>query len=183
MLSRLFWWILCLFLLNAPNISAQPAPLRVCTLQPAEGFGSSVPGAALGWGGYQARALATELSTRKLLDGTTILGVAIVQKTRKDSEAEAKRQGCPYIVELWWHESVDDVDTNSPAGIPSPKPRGNLMGDSTVIEYAMSGSDVHRVIARGSAPPGVIYRTGRHTTPYPLFANQIVAKLNRLQPR
>lgn len=182
-IRRAIYFILCSLLLAAPIVSGQPSPLRICTVQPTEGFGHAGPGGPSDWGGAEANALAKELSTRKLLDGTPVQGVPIVRKTRKDAEAEAQRQGCPYIVELWWHESVDDIDTNSAPGIPSPVQRGNLMGDSDQIEYAMSGSDVRKVIARGSAPPPTVYKTGRRVTPFPLFATQITAKLNHSRPR
>jgi hypothetical protein len=183
-IRRTILFILYPLFLGAPNLSAQLVPLRICTVQPSEGFGSGPPGTAPGWGGFEAKKLANELATRKLADGTPIQAVAIVRKTREDSEAEARRQECPYVVELWYHISVDDIDTNSPAFTPSPPQRGNLAGDSTEIEYAMSRNDTRKVIARGSAPPAAIHKSGwRDASPYLIFANQIVAKLNLSRPR
>lgn len=162
-------------LLTMPKIIwARESSLRICVVQSKEGFAYSQ---IYGW---DAKKLAPELSTRKLLNGTLIIGVAVVGMDRKDAEAEAGRQQCVYVVQLSRYESVDEFDTNSPPDSlvrsPSPSP-----GYRDSIAYTLSRSGESKVILQGSAPGPIIYaKSHRQFSPFPVFATEIMAKLNKL---
>jgi len=173
-MRRAICFAVCAVLLAVPKIWARESSLRICVVQPKEGL---VDSQIYGW---DAKKLAPELSTRKLLNGTLIIGVAIVGADRKDAEAEAGRQQCVYVVQLSRYESVDEFDSNSPADSlvrsPSPSP-----GYRDSIAYALSRSGESKVILRGSATGPIIYaKSHRQFTPFPIFATEIVAKLNKL---
>lgn len=173
------------FLLFVPEVSVQTPPLLICTVQPAEGFGHAPPGGLPDWGGHEALELARELSTHHLVDGTPIQATAVIRKTRQESRDEAERRGCPFIVELWWHDSVDRADVNAPPGTPSTQLPGQvLVGDRTMIEYSLSRGGSRKELLGGAAPPAVMYKGGTWSpSPYPLFATQILKKLNSTHPR
>lgn len=181
-------------LFTTSGLSAQTNPLKLCVSQDAEG--------------YDALRLARELSLRALKGGTTLAVVAITgkaltpeeEKRRTDAgasyvrvllterrakvrSAQIERLGCDYDIKVWYHESADNFDANSPAGIPSPAPGAPDVppsGDRTTVGYELRKAGSNKVIARASAPPRTVYvRQGRREfNPYPLFANQIVKKLD-----
>jgi hypothetical protein len=136
-------------------------------------------------GGNEAKLLAKEFATRKLADGTPIQAVAIVRSNRKDSEAEAQQQDCPFIIELWDLNIGDMADHNAApiadAGMPNGVPfHGNPIDNG--IEWAMTRSDSRKVIARGYAPPGQGYRTHVVSNPpIPAIASQVMDKLSRIK--
>jgi hypothetical protein len=177
-----------LVLLSAPKLLAQPTPLHLCTVQPSEGLSSGPAGTQPGWGGFEAKKLAKELSTQKLLDGTPIQAIAIVRKTRKDSETEAQRQDCPFIIELWDHDIGDMADNNGapytpnnvdhPNGVPF---HGNPIYNG--IEWTMTRSDSRKVIARGYLPSQPHYKGQAINRTLPALATQIADKLNRIEKR
>lgn len=190
-------WLIFLLLPVAPfSASAQTHSLSVCIAQDAEG--------------YDALRLARQLSSRRLANGDSLSVVVITTKglpaeeervltkqgipfarvvlkdhTARGLKAENEKLGCDYEIKVWFHENVDDFDTNSPPGIPSPTTDVPLVGDRTVIGYELRSTQTHKVLARGAAPPLTIYvRQGRRVfNPYPLFANQIMKELNAASVR
>ena len=56
--------------------------------------------------------LAKELTSRKLADGTPIQVITILRKHRKDAEADAQRQDCPFVIEIWDHNIGDMANNN-----------------------------------------------------------------------
>jgi hypothetical protein len=159
-------------------------------VQPSEGLSSGPVGTQPGWGGFESKKLAKELSTRKLPDGIPIQAIAVVRKTRKDSETDAQRQDCPFIIELWDHNIGDMAYSNgapvpegSPtAGIPNEVPsHGDIIDNG--IEWAMTRSDSRKVIARGFLPPQRHYKGQIVDRTFSALATQIVEKINRLPHR
>ncbi len=157
-------------------------------MQPSEGLSSGPAGTQPGWGGFEAKKLAKELATRKLADGTPIQAIAIVRKTRKDSETDAQRQDCPFIIELWDHNIGDMANNNgvvvpegsATAGFPSTVPEhGNPIDNG--IEWAMTRSDSRKAIARGYLPPQRHYKGQTVDQTFPALATQITDKLNRIE--
>jgi hypothetical protein len=176
------------------GLFAHSTPLKLCVSQDSEG--------------YDALRLARELSSRKLKSGAFLAVVVIsthelsteeehkladpsapfarvllAEKTPKARDAEIERLGCDYIVRVWLHESADNFDANSPAGIPNPMPGASApppMGDRTVIGYELRKPASKKVLARATAPPMTVYvRQGRRVfNPYLLFANQILKRLD-----
>ncbi len=153
-----------------------------------EGLSSGPVGTQPGWGGYEAKKLAKELSTRKLPDGTPIQATAIVLKTRKDSETEAQRLDCTFIIELWDHDIGDMASRNgapvpagSPtAGIPNGVPdHGDIIDNG--IEWAMTRSDSRKVIARGYLPSQPRYKGQTVNRTFPALTTQITDKLSKIQ--
>ena len=180
--------ILGIVLLTATNLAAQPTSLHLCVVQPSEGLSSGPAGTQPGWGGYEAKELAKELSTRKLPDGTPIQAIAIVRKQRKDAQDEAQRQDCLFIVELWDHNIGDMANSNgapvpagSPtAGIPNAVPyHGDIIDNG--IEWAMARSDSRKVIGSGYLPLQKHYKGQTVGRTYPALATQITDKLNRIE--
>jgi hypothetical protein len=157
--------------------------------------------------GYDAIRLAQQLTSRKLSDGASLAVVAITGKlldaewehylaapempftrvlftnqTAKGRSAESGRLGCDYNIRVWYDEG--DYSSNQPANALSPPSEVNnpvpLPSAPPMIGYELRRAGREKVLARGSAPPRTVYRkTGRwEFNPYPLFANQIVKKLN-----
>jgi hypothetical protein len=187
-------WLGFFLVFGVPGIHAQVNPLKVCVSQYDEG--------------KDALRLARELSSRKLGSGTPFAVVAITgkvlaapeeqkladqgapvvrvlltEKSAKVRSAEIERLGCDYDIQVSYHESADNFDANSPAGIPSPapgSPRIEPSGDRETVGYELRKTGSKKVIARAVAPPLTVYvRQGRRVfNPYILFADQIVKKLN-----
>ena len=187
------------FLFATSGISAQSNPLKICVSQDDEG--------------YDALRLARELSSRKLKNGAAFAVVAITgkvlsaeeeqklthpglpfvrilltERSAKERSSQIERLGCDYNIKVSYHQSADDFDANSPAGIPSPAagaPDIPPSGDRTMIGYELRKSGSKKILARASAPPRTVYvRQGRREfNPYPLFANQIVNKLESASVR
>jgi hypothetical protein len=190
-------WLSFVLLLLASNLSAQANRLKVCVSQDGEG--------------NDALRLARELSARKLDGGPPLTIVAITEKalsaeeehkltdsatpfvrillTEKTAETRSARLeslGCDYNIKVWYHESADNFDANSPAGLPSPSPglpSVPLSGDRTTVSYELRKAGNKRVLARASAPPLTVFvRQGRRVfNPYSLFADQIIKKFNSLK--
>lgn len=178
-----------ILLFAASGLSAQTKPLKVCVSQDGEG--------------RDALRLAQELSSRKLKSGASLAvvvmtgkGISVVPEHNlahtqslvplldktENARAEIERLGCDYSIKVWYHESADNFDTNSPAGLPSPFPGPTipLSGDRTTVTYELRKAGSKKIVARASAPPLTVYvRQGRRVfNPYQLFANQIVKKLD-----
>ena len=183
------WTIVSTLLFSATTLAAQPT-LQLCIVEPSQGF-SSGEIFGQGGGGRDARYLVKELSGRKLADGTVLQPIPIIRVHRKDAETDAQRRGCPLVVELWGHRIGDMANqngapgfANSPTvGIPGSVPaHGDPIENG--IEWTIRRNDTRKVIASGSAPPG-LNRRQSVVKPYPIpvIANQIVDKLNRLPNR
>jgi hypothetical protein len=121
---------------------------------------------------------------QKLADsGSPFVRVLITEKNARVRSAEIERIGCDYDIRVSYHESADNFDANSPAGIPSStpgSPRIEPSGDRETVGYELRKSGSKKVLARAIAPPLTVYiRQGRRVfNPYILFADQIVKKLN-----
>jgi hypothetical protein len=136
---------------------------------------------------YDASQLAVELSKSRLSRGGLVEGIAVPQKTTKELSAEIKEGVCDYVVKVWRHESADTWlhSPASPPGlmaIPSPMPELPLprpIHDRDTIDFELRKVGSAYVIAKGVAPVPRTYRGEDRpsTTPYPLFAAQIVAHL------
>lgn len=187
-------WLSFILLLPASKLSAQANPLKLCVSQDDEG--------------YDALRLARELSSRKLRSGAPFTMVAITEKalsaedehkladpatpyvrillTEKAAKARSAKLeslGCDYDIKVRYHESADNFDTNSPAGLPSPSPglpAIPLSGDRTTVGYELRKAGSKKVLARATAPPQTVFvrQGGRVFNPYSLFADQIVKKLD-----
>lgn len=183
-----------LFLLAASALRGQTRSRTLCVIQSGQG--------------EDALRLARQLAGRKLSGRDTLEVIAITGKTlpadeehdmtkqsvlfarvilanqtKKAIRAENERLGCDYDVKVWYHESADDFDANAPAGMPSPMANApDPMGDRTVVAYELRDTRTNKVLAHAAAPPRTVYvRQGRRVfDPYPLFANQIVKKLDML---
>lgn len=181
-------------LFAASGLPAQTNALKLCISQDAKG--------------YDALRLARELSSRRLEGGISLTVVAITEKllsaddeqvlgftsatpfarvlftekTAKAQSAQLEQLGCDYGIKVWYHESADNFDTNSPAGLPGPFPGPTipLSGDRTTVTYELRKAGSRKIVARASAPPLTVYvRQGRRVfNPYQLLANQIVKKLD-----
>ena len=155
------------FLFAASARSSQANTVKLCVSQDAEG--------------YDALRLARELSSRKLKSGVSLAVVAITERALPAEEqrnlaysgtsfarllltersakawnAEIERLGCDYNIKIWYHKSVDDFDTNSPAGLPSPMPGASgtqPIGDRAMVGYELRKAGSKKVLARASAPP------------------------------
>ena len=166
---------ICAILMHAPKTFGEPNPLRICVVQPKEGFADSQ---ILG---LDAKKLAPELSTRKLKNGTPIIGIPIVGMNRKDADVEVEHEKCSYTVKLIRYQNVDEFDTDSLGDSLARTHRSTPEGNGNSISYALNMAGIPKVILQGSAPQPIIYaKTHRQFTPFPLFAEQIVAKLNKL---
>lgn len=185
-------WLGLILLFETPGLSGQSNPGKVCVSQEDEG--------------YDALRLAQELSSRKLESGASLAVVAITgkalsaedekalglisgspftralftEKSGKARSAQLEQLGCGYSIEVWYHERVDIFDPDS-----GPTP-GTPVGNRTRVGYELRKTGNNRVLVRASLPPLTVYvKQGRRVfNPYPLFANQIVKKLDRvsLQP-
>ena len=191
---------LCLsfiLLLGGSRLSAQANPLKICVSESGEG--------------YDALRLAGELSSRKMQSGAALAVVAITEKAlsaeeerklanpaapfvhvlvaEKSAQArdfEVERLGCGYDVKVWYHESADAFDTNSPANLPSAPapPRGSrgdfIMGDRAAVGYEMRKAGSKKVLVKASAPPLTVFVKQEHRVfnPFSSFADQIVKKLD-----
>lgn len=181
-----------LFLLAASALRGQTRSQTVCVIQTD--------------GGRDALLLARQLAGRKLSgrdtfeviaitgkslppheehdttrQGVSFARVILANQTKKAIRAANARLGCDYDVKVWYHENVDDLDQNAPVGMPSPMANApDPMGDRTVVAYELRDTRTNKVLAHAAAPPRTVYvRQGRRVfDPYPLFANQIVKKLD-----
>jgi hypothetical protein len=184
-------WLSFILLFEAPGLSGQSNPVKVCVSQEAEG--------------YDALRLARELSSRKLESGASLTVVAITgkalsaedeqvlgltpgtpfarvvftEKTAKARTAQLEQLGCGYSIKVWYHERVDIFNPDS-----SPAP-GTPVGDRTRVGYELRKTGNNRVLVRASLPPLTVYvKQGRRVfNPYPLFANEIVKTLDRVSVR
>lgn len=182
------FWLSFILLFEAPGLSGQSNPVKVCVSQEAEG--------------YDALRLAQELSSRKLESGASlavvvmtgkalsaedekVLGltsglpftrVLFTEKTAKARNAQLEQLGCGYSIKVWYHERVDIFNPDS-----SPTP-GNPAGDRTRVGYELRKTGNNRVLVRASLAPLTVYvkRGRRVINPYPLFANQIVKTLDHV---
>jgi hypothetical protein len=182
-------WLCFILLFAAPELSAQTSLLKVCVSQDGEG--------------YDALRLARELSSRKLESGTPLAVVAMTRKvlssqeeqeladrtslfvrvllkeqTAKARSDEIERLACDYNIQVWHHESAASLDVNGTADNPS-----TIQGVPETVSYELRKAGSKRVLARGLAPPRTVFvRQGRRVfNPYPLFADQIVKKLNSVR--
>ena len=177
--------ILGIVLLTTTNLAAQHSPVHLCVVQPSAGYSSGEP---WGGGGYDAKMLAKELTSRKLADGTPIQVITILRKHRKDAEADAQRQDCPFVIEIWDHNIGDMANNNGApvsegsvtAGIPNEVPyHGEIIDNG--IEWTMTRSDSHKVIARGYLPPQKHYKGQTVDRTFAALATQITDKLYRIE--
>jgi hypothetical protein len=145
---------------------------RICVVQVKEGFEGTDQTQATG---IDATKLVQELSTRKLKDNTTITAIPLIRMPRKNVDAKVEQLRCGYVVEVWRHISVDDLDSGSP-GPALVQP----MGDRDMVEYQLRRPGVRKVLASGSAlPPTYHGKSHWLTTPYPIFATAIVKRIDR----
>ncbi|MGH9736097.1 MAG: hypothetical protein ACRD8A_16085 [Candidatus Acidiferrales bacterium] len=116
---------------------------------------------------------------------TQFARVVLADHDRKAKKADAERFGCDYNVKVWYHESLD-VDAGGPSNAPNSMPASPPpIADRTAVGYELRNARTNRVLARAAAPPRTMYvRQGRRVfDPYPLFANQIIKKLNSASKR
>jgi hypothetical protein len=182
-------WLCIILLFAAPELSAQTSLLKVCVSQDGEG--------------YDALRLARELSSRKQESGSPIAVVAITGKvlsareereladpsspfervllkgqTSKARSDDIERLGCEYNIQVWHLESAAAIDVNGTADNPS-----TIQGVPETVSYELRKAGSKKVLARGVAPPRTVFvKQGRRVfNPYPLFADQIVKKLNSIR--
>ena len=103
---------------------------------------------------------------------------------RKDADVEVEHEMCSYIVKLIRYQSVDEFDTDSPGDSLARTPGSAPQGNGNSISYALNMAGTPKAILQGSAPQPVFYaKPHRQFTPFPLLAEQIVAKLNNWRER
>lgn len=188
-MRKQYLWLYFVLLFAAPRLSAQASPLKVCVSQNGDG--------------YDALQLARELSSRKLEAGSPIGVVAITgkalsaqeereladrssrfervvvkEKSLKARSDEIERLGCDYTVQVWHLDGAAAPDVNGTADNPSTAP-----GVPETVSYELRKAGSKKVLARGVAPPRMVFvRQGRRMfDPYPLFADQILKKLNSIR--
>jgi hypothetical protein len=190
-------WLCFILLFAAPELSAQTSLPKVCVSQDGEG--------------YDALRLARELSSRKLESGTPLAVVAMTRKvlssqeeqeladrtslfvrvllkeqTAKARSDEIERLACDYNIQVWHHESAASLDVNGTADNPSTAPGvagGPSTSDPETVSYELRKAGSKKVLAQGLAPPRTVFVRQGHRVfnPYPLFADQIVKKLNSVR--
>lgn len=135
-----------------PALCAQRDPLQICIVHASGEYGGS--------------SLAKELTSRKLKNGAPIAAVVIVADSAKERTVATKRAGCEYVVTMQIHNAAG----------PDPD-----RWDKDWVAYELRKADQSKVLSSGYAPRGATNARGRWTwTPYPAFADRIVAKLNSL---
>jgi hypothetical protein len=151
---------------GATASSAQSSAVHVCVVQ-------ADPSTT------DAKKLAEELSARKLVHDVQIIGTAYSRKPGTRAGDELKDQNCDFIVTIWRHEVHPEPEFTAADGTGVPSPQA--IADRDTVDYELRRAGRDKVLARGLAPPPIVYvRRGRVlVTPYPLFASQIVAKLNK----
>jgi len=109
-----------------------------------------------------------------LTSGARFARVLFTEQNAKARSAQLEQLGCDYSIKIWYHERVDifGADSSPTLGIP--------VGDRTRAGYELRKTGKNRVLARSSAPHVTVYvRQGRRVfNPFPLFANEIVKKLD-----
>lgn len=165
-------------LLALLETSVNSQTIRMCTVQPDERFAGVI------LHGTDAKRLAQELSTRKLHDGSPILAIPITGISKNETGAAVEREGGVYVIELSRHENVDigtgDVPgTLADSNLPTA-PQAAPIGDRDLVAFSLKKIGSNKVIARGIAPPPTYHRPDHHLTePYPLFADEILKKIDQ----
>lgn len=157
------------------NLPAQGNSLRICVVQPTDHFfGEEIKGT-------DAWKLAPEIAKHTLKNGKPIVAIAVTGRSREEADVAAARQDCRYIVYLWRYEGASAASDAEP-GLTTPSDGILPVHDADGIQYELSRFEVHKVLLRGFAPPITHYGKGAYIfSPFPLFANQILKKLNKLE--
>lgn len=168
-----------LFLLsNLLGAAADSQTIRMCTVQSDERFAGVI------LHGTDAKRLAQELSTRKLHDGSPVLAIPITGIPKNETGAAIERENCAYVISISRHENVDIGNGDVPGAIADPNlptaPHAAPIGDRDLVAFSLKKIGSNKVIAHGIAPPPTYHRPDHHLTePYPLFADEILKKIDQ----
>lgn len=192
-MRRCLFWLTLNLLSLVTLVGAQTNAVKLCVAQDNND-------------GYDALRLAQQLWSRKLADGTTLAVTAltvgmpspewerrltdanspvhwvnVAGKTAKERDQEIARLECDYSVKVWYHESVDDLESNCAAFVPCPMPgpRPEPTGDQSAVGYELRRFGKGKVLSKGTLPPRTVYGRQGHRMfdPYLVMADKIINKL------
>ncbi|MGC1296289.1 MAG: hypothetical protein WA869_14745 [Alloacidobacterium sp.] len=180
-MCRRFSAALVFALLAASPLQGQHPPLSLCLVQ-------TKPNAAAQYDpppGPWAIELDKLLATQELRTGAKLQITLLAASTEKDVLPEARRLQCPYIVELWYHQSHPASGRYAMGDEDSLFSQWN---DGDSLFFSLWNGDTGKVIARGASPIRLVQdQTVRRSNPLvaepspcAALAQQIVKHLNKL---
>lgn len=153
----------------APTLFAQN-PV-VCVFQQKQGHGAAVDG------GFDASAVAKELTTRTPAPAFDVIPIAGF--SAKEIDGEAQHRNCAWVVTVWREELGPDspnfagtlggTQTSASQGV-SIMVKGTKIGANTLVEYSLRKADSHKPVARGEGSDDSAYRK---------FADTIMKKIQK----
>jgi hypothetical protein len=181
-LRRVWPLLLCALLARGLYAQGPAGAVTVCFVQTKEVHDHYVVS------GGDAKALAKEFAGTMLANGAPLVTVELAGLGDKDVNPEVERRGCGWVVQVWRHDSVDVNQLSSlPANMDmvpdSPAPAPPPIGDRDAVLYRLRKAGSDKVLAHGSLP--LKTRRGRSAVaifdPYPIFAKQILKKMNQVE--
>lgn len=180
-MCRRFSAALALAFLATPPLRGQRPLLSLCLVQTKPDATAQYDPPPGPWAIELDKLLATQI----LRTGATLQISLLDASTEKDVLPEARRQQCPYIVELWYHQS------HSASGRYAMGDQDSLFSkwnDGDSLSFSLWNGTTGKVIARGMSPIRLVQDQNLRG-PNPLVAEpgpcaalsqQIVKHLNKL---
>lgn len=170
-MCRRFSAALVFAVLVASPLQGQHPPVSLCLVQTKPDAAAQYDPSAGPW----AIKVDKLLTTQKLRSGAPLQITVLAAQTEEDVLPEARRLQCPYVVELWYHQS--------------PLPLGRyVMGDEDSLFFSLWNGATGKVIARGASPIRLVQEQNlprsnplvAEPTSCAALTQQIVKHLNKL---